>query len=245
MNKAKALFAAGIIVVVAAASASLYYLNESGKIGKEPQSDADSPAYEEYDDSYDNKNPQSEDKTTQAQTTTENNDENSQSVEKDEINEFLSVFSNVYFAEQKGSFDADGCTDYELVLFAYLHIRNTDKASVVSEKRDDSIVYYSGVPFDKVNDVLDKYFGLSVSAESVYNENDYEFFRYENGYFYTPSADGLGYTNTCVADSVAYSGDNIIVQFTVYASEDKYATGEARIKLTDNGMKLDLYRISF
>lgn len=236
MNKAKALFAAGIIVVVAAASGALWYLNENGRIGTETTTAAQTTI---ADYNYENKT----EKNTTAETTTVKA-EPASAYTKDEINNFLSVFSNVYFAEQSG-FNSKNYSDYDLLLFAFLHIKNTDKSAVVTEIRDDDIIYYSGVSIEKVNTVLDEYFGLVVDAQSVYTEQDHLFFLYENGMFYTPAGDGLSYNNRCEATSVAYSGDNIIVQFTIYAGNEKYATGEARIKASESGLKLDLYKVYF
>ena len=233
MNKAKALFALGIIVVVAATTGALLMLNENGKLGNS-QSETTTVQQTEYN---------TVQTTTEAQTT--EIAEETTLFSDDEINSFLTVFSNVYFAEQKGSFSAKAADPYDLLLFAFLHTRNTDKAAITTKQADDAIGWYSCISIEKVNNVLDEYFGLVVDAESVFTENDYDFFRYENGYFMTPAADGLAYRNYCVSDSVVRSGDSIIVQFTVYSGNDKYASGEARIKTSENGMRLDLYKVRF
>ena len=136
--------------------------------------------------------------TTEAQTTevqTTEKEEESTLFSDDEIENFLSVFANYYFAEQSGSFNSKDYDPYDLILFAYTYTKHTDKLSVKAKNEDDNIGIYMGISIEKVNEVLDEYFGLVVDAESAYTENDYEFFRYEDGYFWTPAADGVGFTN--------------------------------------------------
>ena len=130
-------------------------------------------------------------------------------------------------------------------MFAYLHIKNTDKSQLGQEEKDDDIVYYTTVPYEAINSVTEKYFGVTVEEKSIFTENDFEFFRYEDGYFYTPSADGLAYKNYCEAEHTVYSGDVITATFTVYSGSGKYAAGEAKIRKTADGMKLEYYSISF
>ena len=233
MNKAKALIALGVIVVVAAASGALWWMNENGRMGTQ-EAETTTLAQTEATTQQSTTEPMAEETTTEAP-----------SVSKDEISNFLTTFSNVYFAEGSGSFDSKNAKPYDLLLFAFLHTRNTDKAAIRYKNEEDSIGGYMGISIEKANEVLDSYLGLVVDAESIYTENDYEFFRYEDGCFWTPAADGMGYSNYCIADSVAASGKTIVVQFTVYSSGEKYASGEARIRTTDEGMKLDLYKITF
>lgn len=244
MKKAKALFAAGVIVVVAGLSAAMWYLNDSGILHNgnttetyiDENNNNDGGNIEDNNSFEDNND---EEQTEVQQTTAETVKE----VDETEINEFLSAFANVYFAEQGSGFDIQKCSDYELIQFAYLHIRNTDSESVILEQRDDSIMYYYGVPSDSVKDVVEKYFGVQIPEESVYTENDYAFFSYSNGYFYTPAADGLAYENTAVVDSVEYRNNHVIVRFSVYTGDEKYADGEAKIQLSNNNMNLVSYRI--
>lgn len=244
MKKAKALFAAGVIVVVAGLSAAMWYLNDSGILHNgnttetyiDENNNNDGGNIEDNNSFEDNND---EEQTEVQQTTAETVKE----VDETEINEFLSAFANVYFAEQGSGFDIQKCSDYELIQFAYLHIRNTDSESVILEQRDDSIMYYYGVPSDSVKDVVEKYFGVQIPEESVYTENDYAFFSYSNGYFYTPAADGLAYENTAVVESVEYRNNHVIVRFSVYTGDEKYADGEAKIQLSNNNMNLVSYRI--
>lgn len=243
MKKAKALFAAGIIVVVAGLSAVMLYLNDAGFLHN-------SDAAETYVDDNNNDSVNTDDDVTpdgsdgaqqsEIQQATDVAEEN---IGEAEINEFLSAFANVYFAEQGNGFDIKKCSDYELIQFAYLHIRNTDKDSVILEQVDDSIVYYYTVSYEKVRSVVEKYFGVQISEESVYTENDYAFFRYNDGYFYTPAADGLAYKNFAVTDSVEYRNDNAVIRFTIYSGDEKYAEGEAEIRIYDNNMNLVSYQV--
>lgn len=244
MKKAKALFATGVIVVVAGLSVAMLYLNDMGFLNNGDTSETyiDDVNDNDYVDTDDDVAPDGNDETqqTEIQQVTDAAEEN---IGESEINEFLSAFANVYFAEQGNGFDIQKCSDYELIQFAYLYIRNTDKDSVVLQQLDDSIMYYYTVSYESVRNVVEKYFGVKISAESVYTENDYAFFRYKDGYFYTPAADGLGYGNTAVADSVEYRNDNAVVRFSVYSGAEKYAEGEAEIRIQGNNMNLVSYRI--
>jgi len=244
MKKAKALFAAGVIVIVAGLSAAMWYLNDSGVLHNDNTTEAYVDENQNDDNGKIEDNNSSEDENaeeeTEVQQTTADTEKD---VSEAEINEFLSAFANVYFAEQGSGFDIRKCSDYDLIQFAYLYIRNTDRESVILEQRDDSIVYYYGVPYDSVENVVEKYFGVQIPEESVYTENDYAFFSYSNGYFYTPAADGLAYENTAVADSVEYRNDYAIVHFSVYSGDEEYAEGEAKIQLSNNNMNLISYHI--
>lgn len=246
MKKAKALFASGIIVIVVGMSAAMWYLNDSGKLHNNDVTEKYVDEYADTDEVIDDaddsaeKSDEKEEIQSKAPGTTAVSAEN---IGEAEINEFLSDFANVYFAEQGSGFDIKKCSEYELIQFAYLHIRNTDKDSVILEQRDDSIGYYHGVPYDSVEKIVQKYFGVQISEEGAYTEKDYAFFSYSDGYFYTPAADGLGYGNTAVADSVEYKGDNAVVRFSVYSENGKYAEGEATIRISDNKMNLVSYCI--
>lgn len=244
MKKAKALFAAGIIVIVAGMSAALWYLNDSGKLHNENTTENYVDEYENNDNENNEDNISPDDKNEQEQTEVQSTTADAEKdVDESEINEFLSAFANVYFAEQGSGFDIKKCSDYDLIHFAYLHIRNTDRDSVKLEQRDDNIMYYYAVPYDSVKNVVEKYFGVQISKESAYTENDYAFFSYSNGYFYTPAADGLAYENTAVADSVEYGNEHVVVRFSVYSGDEKYAEGEAKIQIKNNNMNLVSYRI--
>ena len=242
MNKAKAIFAAGMIIVVAGSSAALWYLNDKGIIGNESTTTAYVEENENYDDAEKNDaQPENDKNDSQNQPQTEP-DEKTQ-VPESEINEFLSTFSKVYFTEQGASFDINNCSDYDLILFAFSHIRSTDKSLITLEQRDDSIMYYNGISAEKVNEVLNEYFGISVAQESVYTENSYAFFSYSDGYFYTPAADGLAYKNNTVVNSVECENDQMTVKFTVYSGDAFYADGEAKIQLENDEMKLVYYTV--
>lgn len=248
MNKAKAIFAAGMIVIVAGASAALWYLNDSGVIGNDSTvNHVEDYDNENHENDVDNENDAQQDinnneKEQKTEKTDVNTDEKTE-IEESEINDFLSVFSKVYFAEQGKAFDIKKCSDYELILFAYSYIRSTDRSLITLEQREDNIKYYNCVSFDKINEVLNKYFDASVPAESVFTENDYAFFDYSDGFFYTPATDGLAYINTAQADSVEQDGDYITVKFTVLSDDEQYADGEAKIQIKNDELKLVYYRI--
>lgn len=245
MNKAKAIFSGAMILAVAGASATCWYLNDKGVIGGEAETST-TQAYVEYDDNDDynnqdnNYNDDNEEAVKEETTTAEKTEKID--ISEDAVNDFLSVFSKVYFSE-KEKYTPDSRNTYELIRFAYSHLKRTDDEAVEIRQLDDSIGYYSCVSFDDVNDVLEKYLGVTVPAESVFTENDYAFFKYSDGYFMTPAADGLPFINTCVADSIDIDDDIIKVRFGIYSDEDRYASGEAEINITDDGMNLLYYSI--
>ena len=240
MNKAKAIFAAGIMVIVAGSSAALWYLNDKGLIGNEITT-AYVEENEDHNDDIQENNAQTENDEKETQSQTQVNPDENAKVSEDEINEFL---SKVYFAEHLTAFDIDKCSDYDLILFAFTHVRCTEKSMITFVQRDDSIKYYNGIPADKVNEVLDKYFGVSVAQESVYAENNYAFFSYSDGYFYTPAADGLPYKNNAVVNSVEYSDDIIIAKFTIYSDGEFYADAEAKLRMENDELKMVYYSVT-
>ena len=251
MNKAKAMFAAGVIVVVAAASGALWYLNENGNLGNGADEVENTSAYVQEEDDYqpdnryDDYDDEQDEDSADDETTTLPSDETPDADETTvgDVNDFLSVFSKLYFAEQSGAFDKNNYREYEVLQFAYLHIKTNDRDLVVNGTMNDSIGSYMGVAIEDVNAVTEKYFGITMEAKNVYTENDYDFFIYKDGYFYTPAADGVGFTNTCVVDSFDIYGAVWTVQFTIYDGSAKYATGEARVRETETGMKVEYYRV--
>ena len=277
MRKAKAFFAAVVIIIVAGASAAVWYMNEKGYIGKN-SNQISSEAFEnsiDYSADTDIKSDDAErtDKVpankTDENITAKPNENYTKNTQKDnrdtpninesDINEFLSVFSRVYFAENK-DYSCDKYSDYEVIRFAYSHIFRTERSSVITRQTDDNIGSYFGVPYDKVNEVLEEYLGITADREGVYTEKPYEFFNYDNGYFYTPAAEGLGFQNLAIADSIRKKdeSDNLYeISFTVYSSSvncdmsseeakekgEKYAAGKAEIEITDGNYILKSYAI--
>lgn len=281
MNKAKALFAAGMMVVVAGASTTAWYLNDKGIIGV----DQPEQYYEEYEqndkenndeeynekenndkredvDNYnENEDPdkiddanadnnenvtelnRTEDDNNPAEKEPDNKTDNSSSVSNEDINEFLSNFSKVFFAEQGNHFSGNGFPDYELIRFAYSHLMRTERSSVELKQENDDIKYYNVFSYNKINNILDKFFGLSVPPASVYTGNSNAFFKYSDGYFYTPATDGIAYNNNVIVDSVKSDDEHLLVQFTVYSSGTPYADGEAKIAINNKEMKLEYYKI--
>ena len=246
MNKAKAIFSGAMVLAVAGASATCWYLNDQGIIGN-PQ-ETTTAAYVEYENdnkndnynnSFDEKNDQEQNEVPEITTVSVDNNVD---VSEDAVNDFLTVFSKVYFSENK-KYTPDSRSTYEMIRFAYSHIKRIDDSAVIIRQIDDDIGYYSCVSFDKVNEVLEKYLGVTVPAESVYTENDYAFFKYTDGEFQSPAADGLPFINYSVADSIDVDEDIINVTFTVYSEDICYAKGEAEIKITDNGLNLIYYRL--
>ena len=244
MKKAKALFAIGIIVIVSGASVALWQLNDNGLIENETTT-----VYSEETKTTE-KAQETENKNQEENKTENKTEENASATEiklefsETELNDFLTTFSKVYFAEKGTAFKSNKYNTYDMILFAFSHIRCTYPSQITLEQRDDSIKYYNGVSAEKVNEVLDRYFGITVSEESVYTENSYAFFSYSDGYFYTPATDGLAYINNAVVRSAEQDGNYIIAQFDIYSDGEFYAEGEAKIRQDKDGMKLVFYSVN-
>lgn len=258
MNKAKAVFAAVIVTLVAGSSAVLWQLNDKGVLGTPDDENVNTTVSTTVADKNNNSDKDdTEDKTTgTTEASAENNDASSLSTT--EINEFLTVFSRAYFSEDK-AYSASKADTYELIRFAYTDIKINNASLVTVESADDEIGYYHKVSASEVNKTLKKYFGKTVKEESVFTEKTYSFFRYADGYFYTPVADGIGYANVSIADSVTEDKNMIYVDFSIYssgvttdmtsqqarrASEDRYATGKAEIAVNNGEWILRYYEIN-
>lgn len=274
MNKAKALFTVGVIVIVAGASALCWYLNDKGLLTPDENVSDVQDSYEAYDDgdndnksddahvrdpAVENEEPQQKETTTESaekeQADKENADEKIDDLTA--LNEFLSTFSSLYFSENS-SFSSDSPNEYELLKFAYLYAVVFDSGKgTVTEYFDDEIGAYNGISADNAEKIIDKFFGVSISRKDVYTENTYSFFKYDNGYFYTPAADGVGYENLVIVDSAVINGNAVSVSFTVYSKGvdssmssaqakkkgTSYAEGKAEIVITDGEYKLVYYSL--
>lgn len=274
MNKAKAMFTAGMIVLVAGASALGIYLNEKGIIGNDSDNTQSSNVEEdnEYvnngDDYNYNENNNYNDKSeitendknnNQDDDKKENNDkkENDDNTDYKQINEFLSVFSKLYFSENK-KYSEKSADSYELLRFAFQYekiINNRNR--IVTKVSDDQIGVYDGMDAAIVESIIEKFFCISVERDSVYTENTYSFFKYEDGYFYTPAADGVGFDNIAIVKSVTENGALLSVEFAVYSdgvttdmtalqagqSGTKYADGRAELRKTSDGYVLTYYSL--
>ncbi|MCD7773993.1 MAG: hypothetical protein LUH40_00220 [Clostridiales bacterium] len=285
MNKAKAAFAGAVVVAVAGASAVLWALNEHGLIGSEDSTVNNSYAEVQEEDgvNYYNNSDSGGNGSNYGDTNDDNDaaDENEANdggngdeeqnnggngdngdIQSDtayeDINTFLSAFSLVYFAESDEGYSSSNYSTYELIRFAYSHIKRTSPQSLVTKESGDAYGIYSGVSYDDVNSVLSDYLGKTVQKESVYTEKSAAFFEYEDGYFYTPAADGLGFSDIIIADSVSDNGDTLSVAFTVYSSgaacdmtsqeaKDagvKYGSGTAVLEYEDDNFVLTSYKIN-
>ena len=241
MNKAKAIFSGMMVLLIAGASGAMWYLNEKGIIGNDSAAQPDSYVEQEVNDPQyvkpdngNNKNDGEKETTTLPGTDNES--------DKAEINEFLTVFAKLYFSESS-EYTPGSRSTYELIRFAYSHIKRTDSSLIETRKEDDSIGYYNCVSAEKVNEVLREYLDVTVPAESVYTANDYAFFKYSGGYFMAPAADGLPFVNEAVCDTVEWDGDLATVRFAILSDGEVYADGEAQVKKTDDGLVLVYYNI--
>lgn len=257
MNKAKALFAAAIVVAVAGSSALLLHFNEKGVIdfqdGNNDGNVLTTVATTNSNSYQDNQDDDSDDAVTEAVDDAVSDEK----ISTTDVNEFLSVFSKVYFSENN-TYSMNNADDYELIRFAYSYAMMNNRDDIKTEYVDDEIGYYNKISASYVNDVLSRYFDKTVSKESVFTEKTYSFFKYSDGYFYTPAADGISYTNVSISDNIAYDDNIVSVDFSIYssgvttdmtsqqarrASEDRYATGSAKFHVEDGNYILRYYKI--
>ena len=146
MNKAKAFFTLGIITIVAGASAVCLYLNDKGMLSfSEDISVIETTAVVQ--DSYYEEAHEDEAGLPEEDNAAEEKDENPENVDNDKkeedaapekldvvsVNEFLSIFSGLYFSE-KYDFSQDKFNDYELLKFAYLYAEKYEKYLFCSGK---------------------------------------------------------------------------------------------------------------
>ncbi len=266
MNKAKAIFTVAIVAVVAGASAVLWHLNDSGSFGT-PGGDDDNilttvaTTVGSDNNDKDDKNEILTSNDGNSDSVDENDGQdsaNTDSVSTKSINDFLSEFSKVYFSENK-AYSSDKADAYELIRFAYTYTMNNNQSRVTTEYIDDDIGYYNKISEKDVNDVIGRFFDKTVKSESVYTEKTYGFFKYDDGYFYTPAADGVDYRNVCITDTFSQNRNVITVEFSVYssgvttdmtsqqarrASNDRYASGAAKISVENGEYTLKSYKIT-
>ena len=242
MNKAKAIFSGAMILAVAGASAACWYLNDNGLLGKDSVTNPDTVIEYEDNYNYEEKNDyQIDDKENERETTAVAEEDNAE-IGTDEINDFLSVFTKVYFSENT-EYTPGSRSTYELIRFAYSHIKRTASSVIETRRQDDEIGYYNCVSAEEINKVLNEYLDVSVPPESVYTENEYGFFRYADGYFLTPAADGLPFINTAVCDSIEKSGNTYNVTFSAMGEYDVYGKGNAILEQRDSRLILVYYSL--
>ncbi len=237
MKKTKSIFAAVMIVVVAGVSGVCWLLNEKGVFGgkNEPVSD-EVYVQQGFDNDSDDKKDSDE-----HETVAEN--EETVQISKNEINEFLTVFAEAYFCEDK-AYTPETRSAYDMLRFAYAHICITNPEKVENREPEGDNISYNCVPSEDVNKILKKYLDITVPDESVFTEQTYAFFKYDDGYFMAPAAGGLPYKNVAEADEVVRNGNNISVRFKVFTGTQLYATGEAGIEVADNGLVLTYYSVN-
>lgn len=265
MKKAKALFAAAIIVIVAGASAVCLYLNDSGKLGfgeNETVTDEYGVVQDAVNENYAQNDVKSDEPSSQQAENEENEADdikNEEKVDTESLNEFLSTFSRLYFSQDR-EYDCQNADNYELLRFAFLYVTVFEgRDAIVTAYFDDEIGVYNGIEAADAKRIIDKFFSISISEQSVYTEQTYQFFMYRDGYFYTPAADGVGFTDITIVDSAVKSEDMISVAFTVYSdgvttdmtsdeaknSGTVFAKGSAQMCVEDGEYILMSYKVDF
>ncbi len=135
--------------------------------------------------------------------------------ERYKLNVFMSNFSETLMRSYPTN-------DTSLISFAYTHdlINNNDEITY----RDNN----QGISAARVNETLDKYFGISVplqSTETVYGEYTFGY-EYSDGYFWRPAASGESYSYFSLVTSMIPNSDKTYtVEFeTFHAGYDEDMT---------------------
>jgi hypothetical protein len=138
--------------------------------------------------------------------------------EQKKLNVFFSNFSEVGmepFAKGK-------VTDEALINFGVLHLYKNNKSML--EKADAA---NAKINEDKVSESAQKYFGVNIASHKSTKQ-----FKYKNGYYFIPLADGEAYTFSQVQSLTDMGGDLYTAYVNVYTASSGW-TGDA------NGSKKD------
>lgn len=126
--------------------------------------------------------------------------------EKREINLFLSNFSEAYYDPDDNYYTSSA---EQKINFAYLHAKINSPSYVIYENG------YSGISAANVDKILYRFFGSTVSHTTPANS---KWWRYKNGNFLIPSADGESYPDFSIATSMIANGNGTYtVEFNIYA----------------------------
>jgi len=132
--------------------------------------------------------------------------------EQKKLNTFFSNFSEAYLEP----FTSGNITDDELIKFGILHNYNNnfrlfEKAGENELKIKDALISKS----------IEKYFGKTFSAHK--STKDY---KYKNGYYFIPNADGEAYTFSQVTSLSDIGGDRYIAYINVYTASSGWTGNE-------------------
>jgi hypothetical protein len=139
------------------------------------------------------------------------------------LNSFLTVFA------EQAAFEADGYdgTSYdhqELVYFAYVYCRLHRIDAILGAKDGDT--FYYTMPMDTVNEVLERFFHLTLWDKDMRTEKDpdaetrpsYSFYR--NGYFYFPMQDVQALSRVAVAREKTQLDERLfMLTFDIWSAE--------------------------
>lgn len=133
--------------------------------------------------------------------------------EQKKLNIFFSNFSEVYLKP----FIAGSIADEDLINFGVLH--NYKNNFKLFEKVDN---YNLEIKGNSVSASIQKYFGRDVSKHLSTSD-----FKYKNGYYYIPQADGEAYTFSQVERLIDIGNDRYTAYINVYTASSGW-TGDAQ-----------------
>ncbi|WP_455539267.1 hypothetical protein [Terrisporobacter sp.] len=123
-----------------------------------------------------------------------------------ELNVFLSNFSEVNFR----NFSNKSIHREQLIEFAILHLMANDYQNSVKSAHDSNGGYYEYITDDSVQGSINKYFHFTVKNQSTY------YYKYENGVYILPNADGEMFPNFTQVKEIYKEGDSLRVIGDVY-----------------------------
>ena len=130
--------------------------------------------------------------------------------EQHKMNLFVSNFAEQGFRE----YDDNYMDVSALAEFAYMWSRINKQSNIETEG------YYYRIGFDKIKNIVDKYFGVKLTDNDLYG---YTWEKSDNGgfckggYYYVPAADGESYTTFAVIEQAEDAGDGVLwLYFTTY-----------------------------
>ncbi len=126
-----------------------------------------------------------------------------------ELNLFLSNFSEAYYDPNDAYYTNP---DEQKIMFAYLHSLINYNGSIIYENG------YYGIYASDVDKILNRFFGTTVPRQTPYNS---KVWKYKNGKFLIPAADGESYGAFSLATGMYPNGDGTYrVTFNVYYDTD-------------------------
>lgn len=128
--------------------------------------------------------------------------------ETEKLNIFLSNFCEAHF----GDYDSQNYSEESLVSFAYIHNKINKPEKIKYENN------YNYISADDVRETVNRFFGKGITYKS------YDYYKYSNGYFYTPAGSGESYSYFSIVSNMWKNNVSgyYLVDFTTFWNPDDY-----------------------